>query len=318
MRREPQKKGSNFLNKEPRLVRKSCTKIPKAKKGSNFLNSVPIFENFNDKFKSLSCNTGFCKCVNLMHALSNHFQTSSCLLLNHRGPSSRDFKGHFGNSVSQKSCSRHMTGTLELLSHYVNKEGISMAFGGNKKGKIKGYGMIVKGEITANQVSYVDGLKHNLISVSQLFDNGMDVMFKIKYCIVYKADTLTEVMRANRRGDLYLLSFDTLDEKEEICLISYVKNEEAWLWHTRFCHLNFHTLDKLPLQVLQVDLCGPIAVQTLNGKKFILVLVDEFSRFTCVEFVRKKSHVPVLLINLLKRLQVFHGLQVKVVGNRRH
>ena len=24
-----------------------------------------------------------------------------------------------------------------------------------------------------------------------------------------------------------------------------MKNEEAWLWHTRFCHLNFHTLDKL-------------------------------------------------------------------------
>ena len=89
-------------------------------------------------------------------------------------------------------CSRHMTGTLELLSSYVNKEGSSVAFGGNQKGKIKGYGMIVKGEITVNQVSYVDGLKHNLISVSQLCDNGMDVMFKIKYCVMYKADTLIE------------------------------------------------------------------------------------------------------------------------------
>ncbi|KAJ9552810.1 LOW QUALITY PROTEIN: hypothetical protein OSB04_016855 [Centaurea solstitialis] len=206
-----------------------------------------------------------------------------------------------------------MTGTLELLSHYVNKEGSSVAFGGNQKGKIKGYGMIVKREITVNQVSYVDGLKHNLISVSQLCDNGMDVKFNIKYFILYKADTLIEVMRANRRGDLYLLIFDAIDEKEEICLMSSVKNEEAWLWHTRFCHLNFHTLEKLvrlklvkglpkikfekdhlcsafiPVQIL----CGPIALQSLNGKKYILV-----------EFVRKKSQVPVLLINLLKRLQV--------------
>ena len=232
-------------------------------------------------------------------------------------------------------CSRHMTGTLELLSSYVNKEGSSVTFGGNQKGKIKGYGMIVKGEITVNQVYYVDGLNHNLISVSQLCDNGMDVMFKIKYCVMYKADTLIEVMRADRRGDLYLLCFDILETKEEICLVSSVKNEEAWLWHTRFCHLNFHTLDKLvrlklvkglpeikfekdhlcsacemgklkrsshktksdpsfdkPLQLLHMDLCGPIAVQSLNGKKYILVLVDEFSRFTWVEFVRKKSHVP--------------------------
>ncbi|KAJ9546998.1 hypothetical protein OSB04_019541 [Centaurea solstitialis] len=56
------------------------------------------------------------------------------------------------------------------------------------------------------------------------------------------------------------------------------------------------------LQMLHVDLYRPIAKQSLNGKKYILVLVDEFSRYTWVEFVRKKSHVPMLLINLLKRL----------------
>ena len=49
-------------------------------------------------------------------------------------------------------CPRHMTGTLELLSSYVNKEGSSVAFGGNQKGKIKGYGMIVKGEIDRKSV----------------------------------------------------------------------------------------------------------------------------------------------------------------------
>ncbi|KAJ9556643.1 LOW QUALITY PROTEIN: hypothetical protein OSB04_011257 [Centaurea solstitialis] len=235
----------------------------------------------------------------------------------------------------------------------VNKEGSSVAFEGNQKRRIKGYGMIVKGEITVNQVSYVDGLKHNLISLSQLGDNGMEVMFKIKYCIMYKADTLIEVMRANIKGDLYLMFFETLEAKKEIFLVSSMKNEEAWLWHTRFYHLNFHTLDKLvrlklvkglsdikfekdhlcsscemgklksllikpnpsfdkPLQMLHVDLYGPIAKQSLNGKKYILILVDEFSRYNWVEFVRKKSNVPMLLINLLKRLEVLHGMQVRV------
>ena len=68
-----------------------------------------------------------------------------------------------------------------------------------------------------------------------------------------------------------------------------------------------------PLQMLHVDLCGPISVQSLGGKKYILVLIDEFSRFTWVEFIRKKSQVPSVLINLLKRLQVLHGLQVRVL-----
>ncbi|KAJ9567112.1 LOW QUALITY PROTEIN: hypothetical protein OSB04_003078 [Centaurea solstitialis] len=329
-----------------------------------------------------------------MHALSDHFHHSTCLVTSHRGTSFRDHHRHFGHFVPQKDkpkpkdvvaylkqanfkgpnwrwvpkssvrkqhvstcyvdlgCLRHMTGTLELLSSYVNKEGSSVAFGGNQKGKIKGYGMIVKGEIIVNQVSCVDGLKHNLNSVSQLCYNGMDVMFKIKYCIMYKSDTLIEVMRANKRGDIYLMCFETLEVKEEICLVS--SNEEAWLWHTRFCHLNFHTLDKLvklklvkglpdimiekdhicsacemgklkclpikpnpsfdkPLQMLHVDLCGPIAKQSLNGKKYSLVCVDEFSRYTWVEFVKKKSHVPLLLINLFKRLQVLHGMQVRVI-----
>ncbi|KAJ9561450.1 hypothetical protein OSB04_006610 [Centaurea solstitialis] len=190
-----------------------------------------------------------------------------------------------------------MTGTLELLSSYIKQEGTSVAFGGNQKGKIKGHGMIVKGEVRMNQVSHVDGLKNKLICLSQLCDNGLDVMFKIKYCIMYKADTLIELIRENRRGDLYLICFESLEAREEICLVSSIKNKEAWLWHTRFCHLNFHTLDKL----------------SLGGKKYMLVLIDEFSRFTCVEFMKKKSHVPSILINLLKRLQVLYGLQVRVL-----
>ncbi|KAJ9556699.1 hypothetical protein OSB04_011313 [Centaurea solstitialis] len=68
-----------------------------------------------------------------------------------------------------------------------------------------------------------------------------------------------------------------------------------------------------PLQMLHVDLCGPIAKQSLNRKKYILVLIYEFSRYTWVEFIRTKSHVPMLLINLLKRLQFLHDMQVRVI-----
>ena len=73
-------------------------------------------------------------------------------------------KQHVSTWVVDSRCSRHMTDTLELLSSYLKQEGGFVAFGGNQKGKIKGYGMIVKGEIKMNQVSYVDGLKDNLIS----------------------------------------------------------------------------------------------------------------------------------------------------------
>jgi hypothetical protein len=52
-------KSKVFQNKEPRLVREACKKKPKSRKGSNFKSSVPIFDEFNEKFKSLSRNTVF-------------------------------------------------------------------------------------------------------------------------------------------------------------------------------------------------------------------------------------------------------------------
>ncbi|GJR57409.1 retrovirus-related pol polyprotein from transposon TNT 1-94 [Tanacetum coccineum] len=53
-----------------------------------------------------------------------------------------------------------------------------------------------------------------------------------------------------------------------------------------------------------MDLCGPLRVQSINGKKYILVIVDDYSRFTWVKFLRTKDETPAFVINLLKQLQV--------------
>ena len=97
-------------------------------------------------------------------------------------------------------CSRHMIGNKELVYDYEEKQGGgSMTFGDDRKGQIKGYGVIVKRDVDINQVTYVNGLKHNLISVSQLRDNGLDAKFNRKFCALLKEDTTTEMMRADKR-----------------------------------------------------------------------------------------------------------------------
>ncbi|GKA82870.1 retrovirus-related pol polyprotein from transposon TNT 1-94 [Tanacetum coccineum] len=40
------------------------------------------------------------------------------------------------------------------------------------------------------------------------------------------------------------------------------------------------------LYLLLMDLCGPMRVASVNGKKYILVIVDDYSRFTWVKFLR--------------------------------
>ncbi|GJV47566.1 retrovirus-related pol polyprotein from transposon TNT 1-94 [Tanacetum coccineum] len=46
------------------------------------------------------------------------------------------------------------------------------------------------------------------------------------------------------------------------------------------------------LNTLHIDLCGPMRVQSINGKKYILVIVDDYSRFTWVKFLRSKDETP--------------------------
>nr|GEW83517.1 Gag-Pol polyprotein [Tanacetum cinerariifolium] len=46
------------------------------------------------------------------------------------------------------------------------------------------------------------------------------------------------------------------------------------------------------LYLLHMDLCGPMHVASINGKKYILVIVDDYLRFTWVKFLRSKDEAP--------------------------
>ncbi|GJV00854.1 retrovirus-related pol polyprotein from transposon TNT 1-94 [Tanacetum coccineum] len=58
------------------------------------------------------------------------------------------------------------------------------------------------------------------------------------------------------------------------------------------------------LYLLHMDLCGPMHVASVNGKKYILVIVDDYSQFTWVKFLRSKDEAPDFIIKFLKMIQV--------------
>ncbi|GJS85497.1 retrovirus-related pol polyprotein from transposon TNT 1-94 [Tanacetum coccineum] len=57
------------------------------------------------------------------------------------------------------------------------------------------------------------------------------------------------------------------------------------------------------LYLLHMDLCGPMRVASVNGKKYILVIVDDYSRFTWVKCLRSKDEAPDFIIKFLKMIQ---------------
>nr|GEY84378.1 hypothetical protein [Tanacetum cinerariifolium] len=65
------------------------------------------------------------------------------------------------------------------------------------------------------------------------------------------------------------------------------------------------------LYLLHMDLYGPMRVESVNGKKYILVIVDDYSRFAWVKFLRSKDEAPDFIIKFLKMIQ----LRLKVLQN---
>nr|GFB09354.1 copia protein [Tanacetum cinerariifolium] len=68
-----------------------------------------------------------------------------------------------------------------------------------------------------------------------------------------------------------------------------------------------------PLYLLHMDLCGPMHVQSINGKRYVLVVVDDYSRYTWVFFLHSKDEASEVIISFIKKTQVNLQLEVQRV-----
>nr|GEX34832.1 uncharacterized mitochondrial protein AtMg00810-like [Tanacetum cinerariifolium] len=65
------------------------------------------------------------------------------------------------------------------------------------------------------------------------------------------------------------------------------------------------------LHLLHMDLCGPMTIASINEKRYVLVIVDDYFRYTWVHFLRSKDEAPEVIITFLKRITVL--LQSRVI-----
>ncbi|GKA00608.1 retrovirus-related pol polyprotein from transposon TNT 1-94 [Tanacetum coccineum] len=248
-----------------------------------------------------------------------------------------------------------MTGDRSRLKNFVKKFIKTIRFRNDHFGAIMGYGDYVIGDSVISRVYYVEGLGHNLFSVSQFCDSYLEVAFRKYTCFVRDLDSV-DLIKGSHGTNLYTNSVEDMMRPSPICLLSKASKNKSWLWHRHLNHLNFGTLNDLArkdlvrglprlkfendhlclacqlgksrkathkpktintvtevLHTLYMDLCRPLRVQSINGKKYILVIVDDYSRFTWVKFLRSKDETPAFVINLLKQLQVGLNKTVRFV-----
>ncbi|GJY82160.1 hypothetical protein Tco_0494911 [Tanacetum coccineum] len=126
-------------------------------------------------------------------------------------------------------CSRHMTGVKQYPHRYSKEPGPKVVFGDDPSGGTKGYGSVNCSGITFTRVAYVNGLKHNLISISQLCDANFKVLFtKTQGTIFNQKDEV--VLIAPRRIDVYVIDMSSFNKDCNACFFAKASPSVNWLW----------------------------------------------------------------------------------------
>ncbi|GJS84717.1 hypothetical protein Tco_0751258 [Tanacetum coccineum] len=89
---------------------------------------------------------------------------------------------------TKSGCSRHMTGVKSYLHKYVEQPGPKVVIRDDSTCTTEGYGSIKYNGIVFTKVSFVNGLKYNLISISQLCDAKYIVQFDEKRGTIFKSN----------------------------------------------------------------------------------------------------------------------------------
>ncbi|RDX62902.1 hypothetical protein CR513_58723, partial [Mucuna pruriens] len=167
-----------------------------------------------------------------------------------------------------------------------------LLFGDNQKGKIVRISKIGKHHFPSiENVLFVEGLKHNLLSISQLCDNGYNVSFNKGECIVKNLDG-SLMFSAKRQNNLYKINLTDLTNQSVTCLVSI--KDDTWTWHKKLEHASLRLISKLksitlPFELLHIDLFGPTRTVLISGEHYGLVVIDNYSRWTWVIFLTHKD-----------------------------
>nr|GEX61363.1 hypothetical protein [Tanacetum cinerariifolium] len=227
--------------------------------------------------------------------------------------------------IFDSGCSKYMTRNLKLLTNFVEKFLGTVKFGNDQIAPILSYKDLVQGTVTIKRVYYVEGLNHNLFSVGQLCDVDLEVAFRKSTCYIcdLKGNDLLTAWLWHCR--LFHLNFDTINflSKNDIVIgLSKLKFIKDHLYSS--CELgkakrkSFQTKttpsSKIRLHFLHIDLCGPMRVESINGKKYVLVIVDDYSRYTWTHFLRSKDETPEVLIDFLRLVQRGLHAQAKAIA----
>ena len=214
--------------------------------------------------------------------------------------------------------SRHMTGDKSLFKTLKEKVGDYVTFGDGSHAQFLGKWTIEIPRLPLlKDVSHIKGLKANLLSITQICDGDFLVQFSKKRCIIINEEGI-QVLEGNKTTDNCYEVVPIAPISCRSAHVDMLELWHHIFRHANFKQVakvsNLEAVEGLPklgkvkkticdacqmgkqtkashhmvnviatsrcLELLHVDLMGPARTESLGGKRYIMVIIDYFSRYT--------------------------------------
>lgn len=214
-----------------------------------------------------------------------------------------------------------------------------------QKGTIKGYCNHVF--VTMKDVLFVKGLRDNLLSVPKLTESGINIEFSENVALFRKNNEV--IMKAYKNDNLYELQIEVEQEAKANLSASDISK----LWHSRMGHpgdtclqelVRYKMVDGLEnvspigicdvciegkqcrypfkgnrpkssrvLERIHTDVCGPFDPQTWDGYKYFVTFIDDYSHFTYMYLLKRKSDVYESFVEFESMATALHNVPISMV-----
>jgi hypothetical protein len=232
--------------------------------------------------------------------------------------------------------SYHMTKDKDIFSSLNECNTKKIFVGDDRSLSVEGSGIVQVENGHFNDVLCVPSLSCNLLSVYQITHSGegKTVEFSPHQVVIKDLKDPKHILATGIVDDITrLYKFHNFGSSSFSLVFVAHSDDLRKLWHERFGHLNYRSLQQLcnqqmvsglplvscrhgvcvdcvlekhhrdnfdkrasrhasgPLQLVHIDLCGPLSSPSFSGCKYFLTFIDDFSRHTWVYFLKLKREV---------------------------
>ncbi|CAL2255248.1 unnamed protein product [Prunus armeniaca] len=226
-----------------------------------------------------------------------------------------------GDWYIDSGCSNHMTNNVDLLVDVRTNVAGHVQMPTGVLVKVAGMGSLIiettNGRKYIREVMYLPGLRENLLSVGQMDEHGYFLVFGDEMCKMFDSSSLNCLiikvpMKKNRLGHLHFRGLKQLRDKDMVHGLPKLEEQNGVCEGCQFGkqHKNVFPNNQaqrvsISLELVHIDLCGPMRTESVAGNKYFMLIIDDFTRMIWLYFLRNKYEA----FNCFKKFKSMTELQ---------